>query len=119
MAFKAAMILGNLIGLTIINTLFQAPALWYAGEKVLHIETVNFNKAAIITAVYTVINTILIGLMTFEEAGFFQILTYLYVVKRYFQTTWKQAVLVTLVMVSINIIIALLLAGPGLLIYHR
>jgi predicted lysophospholipase L1 biosynthesis ABC-type transport system permease subunit len=113
------MIIGNLIGLILVNILFQAPALWYAGRRVLGIEKVEFITAMIITALYTVINTILIGLMTSDVAGFFQIIAYLYVVKRYFETTWKNAVIVTLVMVFINIVIAFLLAGPGFFLYHR
>ena len=110
---------GNLIGLTIINIMFQAPALWYAGKQVLGIEKVDFKTAAIITAVYTVINTFIVVIIESNVAGLIQILAFLYVVKRYYETSWKQSVIVTLVMVFINIVIAFLLAGPGFFMFLR
>jgi len=111
------MILGNLFGLILVNMLLQAPALWYAGRKVLGMEKVDFKTAAIITAAYTLLNTIIVGLIESSVAGLIQMLVYLYVVKRYYETTWKNAVIVTLLMVFINIVIAFLLAGPGFFMF--
>lgn len=110
---------GNLIGLIIINVIMQAPALWYAGRLVLGKDRVEFIDAVKITAIFTVINAIIILYLNAEIAGIFQIIGYLYVVRRYYETSWKNSAIIALLMVFINIVISLLLAGPGLFLYLR
>ena len=110
---------GNLIGLIIINIILQAPALWYSARNILGIDNVEFFDAVKITAIFTVVNALIQVFIGAEVAGLVQILAYLYVVHRYFETSWKNAVLIALLMVFINIVISFLLAGPGLFLYLR
>jgi hypothetical protein len=110
---------GNLIGLIIINIILQAPALWYAGRRVLGIDRVEFMDAVKITAVFTVINAFIIVYLNAEIAGIFQIIAYLYVVRRFYETSWKNSAIIALLMVFINIVISLILAGPGFFLYLR
>lgn len=110
---------GNLIGLIIINIIFQAPTLWYAARTLLGVSKVTFLDAVKITSVFTVINAFIQFFISAEVAGLIQILAYLYVVSNYFGTTWKNAVLITLLMVFINIVISFILAGPGLFLFLR
>ena len=110
---------GNLIGLIFINIIFQAPSLWYAAEHLLGTDRVDFFDAIKITAVFTVINAFIQVYVGAEIAGLIQILAYLYVVRKYLGTSWKIAVIITLLMVFINIVIGLLLAGPGLFLFLR
>jgi hypothetical protein len=108
---------GNLIGLIIINIILQAPALWIAGRRVLGIQRVEFIDAVKITAVFTVINAFIQVFISAEIAGIFQIIAYLYVVRRYYDTSWRNATIIALLMVFINIVISLILAGPGFFLY--
>ena len=110
---------GNLIGLLIINILLQAPALWYSARNILGINQVEFLDAVKITAIFTFVNALIQVFIGAEVVGIVQIVAYLYVVKRYFETSWKNAGLVALLMVFINIVISLVLAGPGLFLYMR
>ena len=79
----------------------------------------EFFDAVKITAIFTVVNALIQVFIGAEVAGLVQILAYLYVVHRYFETSWKNAVLIALLMVFINIVISFLLAGPGLFLYLR
>ncbi|MCK4702289.1 hypothetical protein KAT55_02920 [Candidatus Bathyarchaeota archaeon] len=113
------MVFGNLIGLIIINIVLQTPALWYSGRRVLGIDKVEFKDAVKITAVYTVINAFILVYVGAMVAGLIQIIAYLYVVKKYYDTTWNKAAIISLVMISVNILITFLLMGPGLFLYLR
>ncbi|MCB2172360.1 hypothetical protein KQH65_06465 [archaeon] len=110
---------GNLIGLIIFNIIFQAPALWYAAKHMLGPDSVVFWDAVKITAVFTVINALIQVFIGAEIAELLQIIAYLYLVRKYWGTSWKNAVLITLLMVFINVVIGLLLAGPGLFLFLR
>lgn len=72
-----------------------------------------------ITTMFTLVNALIQVFIGAEVAGIVQIIAYLYVVRRYFETSWKNAGLIALLMVFINIVISLLLAGPGLFLYLR
>ncbi|MCW4012535.1 MAG: hypothetical protein NWF07_06020 [Candidatus Bathyarchaeota archaeon] len=110
---------GNLIGIIIINIILQAPALWYSARNILGINRVEFMDAVKITAVFTIVNLLMQIFIGAEVAEFFQIIAYLYVVRRYFETSWRNAGLIALFMLFINIVISLLLMGPGLFLYIR
>lgn len=108
---------GNLIGLTLINVLFQAPGLWLTGRAVLGEGRVRFRDAVLITAVYTVVNTLILVFIGREIAFLLQLVAYLYLVKTYYDTTWGKAAMVAVVMVLINIAVTFVLALPGLFLY--
>ena len=108
---------GNLIGLIIINIVLQAPGLWLSGRFVLGKEKVSFKDAVLITAVYTVVNTLIILYVGQEVAALVQLVSYLYIVRRYYETTWGKAAIVAVVMVLINVVIYFVLSLPGLFSY--
>ncbi len=109
---------GNLIGLILVNLVFQVPGLWAAGRMVLGKDRVTVRDAVMITGVYTVINVFIMGFIGQDVAGLIQLVTYLFVVKKYYETTWGKAAVVSIVMVLINIVVVMLLMGPGLFLYH-
>ena len=110
----------NLIGTIIVGIIVQAPALWIAGRIIVGADRAKFMDAVWITVLGSILNAVISMFIGGEIAGLIQLIAYLYLVKKYYETGWGSAAVIAIAAVVILVVVffglAMLgigLGGPG------
>lgn len=110
----------NLIGQIIVSIIVQAPALWIAGRLIVGADRAKFMDAVWITVLVSVVNTVIAMFIGGEIAAIVELVAYLYLVKKYYETGWGSAAVIAIatvvILVVVFFVLAMLgigLAGPG------
>jgi hypothetical protein len=90
-----------IIGTIIVGIIVQAPALWLAGRFIVGAQKAKFMDAVWITVLGAILNAVITMFVGGEIAGLVQLLAYLYLVKKYYETGWVNAAIVSVVAVVI------------------
>jgi len=111
-----------IIGQIIVSLIVQAPALWLAGRFIVGSDRAKFMDAIWITVLGAILNAVIGAFIGGEIAGLVQFVTYLYLVRKYYETGWGSAFIISIVTVVILIGVMFILvmmgfgfAGPGLI----
>jgi hypothetical protein len=101
----------------IIGVIVQAPALWLAGRFIVGSDRAKFMDAIWITVLGAILNAVIATFIGGEIAGLVQLVAYLYLVKKYYETSWGSALIVSLVAVVILVVVVFILSmlGVGLI----
>ena len=103
------MVIEAIIGYVIASILVQAPVLWLAGRMILGSKRAKFMDAVFITVSAVFVNAI-IGLVLGQTvAGVVQLLVYLFLIIRYYETDWVGAAVVAVINTVLGWVIAWLL----------
>lgn len=89
----------------IVGSIVAAPILWLSGRLVVGAEKAQLRDAIWIAAVATTVNVALMVLVGGGIGGFGQLFIYLYLVSRYFETSWLKAGIVAVVNFIAGIVI--------------
>ncbi len=110
-------IVAQIIGELIIS----APALWLAGRWRVGAERAKFTDALWITAVGVVVSVATNEFVGAGIGGIIQLVVYLYLVQKYYETDWVNAAVIAVLTVAILFVTTIVLAmvgiailGPGL-----
>ena len=97
----------------IVSSIVQAPILWISGRILVGTDQAKFMDAVWITALATTANIVLGSLIGSEVGGLVQLLIYLFLVSKYYETGWVKAAMIAVLNVVISAIImwALLFLG--------
>lgn len=97
----------------IVGSIIQAPILWISGRILVGTDQAKFMDAVWITALATTANIVLGSFVGSEVGGLVQLLIYLFLVSKYYETGWIKAAMVAVLNVVISAIImwALLFLG--------
>ncbi len=97
----------------IVGSIIQAPILWISGRILVGTDQAKFMDAVWITALATTANIVLGSFIGSEVGGLVQLLIYLFLVSKYYETGWIKAAMVAVLNVVISAIImwALLFLG--------
>ncbi len=110
------MIVEAAIGI-IVGSIIQAPVLWISGRILVGAEQAKFMDAVWISVLATTAN-ILLGMFVGTEAGgIVQLLIYLFLVSKYYETGWVKAAMVAVLNVVIGIGVVWALAFLGVASY--
>ena len=104
----------DLIGTIIVGIIVQAPALWLAGRFIVGSERAKFMDAVWITVLGSVLNAAIAMFVGGELAGLVQLVAYLYLVKKYYETGWVKAFIVSILAVVILVVVMMGLAMIGI-----
>ena len=106
-----------IIGTLIVGVIVQTPALWLAGRFIVGADRAKFMDAVWITVLGMILNVVISMFIGGEIAGLVQLVAYLYLVKKYYETNWVNAAIVSIVAVVILVVATFILAmlGFGLL----
>ena len=109
------MLLEAVIGYVLVSILIQAPVLWIAGRMIVGADRAKFTDAVIITIVAVIANAVIGAFLGQSIAGLVQLVVYLYLIVRYYETDYVKAALVAIMNVVIGWVIVwvLLLLGIG------
>jgi hypothetical protein len=77
------------------RVIVQAPALWLAGRFIVGAQKAKFMDAVWITVLGMILNAVIAMFVGGEIAGLVQLLAYLYLVKKYYETGWVNAAIVS------------------------
>ena len=106
------MIVEAIIGI-IAGSIIQAPILWISGRILVGADQAKFMDAVWISVLATTANIVLGMFVGVEAGGIVQLLIYLFLVSKYYETGWVKAAMVAVLNVVISAIImwALLFLG--------
>ncbi len=104
----------NLIGTIIVGIIVQAPALWLAGRFIVGAYRAKFMDAVWITVIGSVLNAVIAMFIGGEIAGLVQLVAYLYLVTKYYETGWVKAFIVSILAVVILAVVMMGLAMIGI-----
>lgn len=95
----------------------QAPDLWLAGRFSVGADRAKFMDAVWITVLGAILNAVIAAFIGGEIAGLVQLIAYLYLVKKYYETSWVSALIVSIVAVVILVVVmfGLTMIGFGLI----
>ncbi len=102
-----------IIGTIIVGIIVQAPALWLAGRFIVGAERAKFMDAVWITVLGMILNAVIAMFVGGEIAGLVQLVAYLYLVKKYYETGWVNAAIVSVVAVVILIVVMFIIGMLG------
>ena len=97
------------------GTLITAPSLWYSGKTIVGEEKAKFSDAFFIVIIGIVVKIIL--QTVFIEGviiNLIQLIIWLYLVKRYFETDWGKSLIISIISVLVSFVITFVLAIIGL-----
>ena len=103
-----------IIGQIIVGIIVQAPALWLAGRFIVGSDRAKFMDAVWITVLGAVLNAVIAAFIGGEIAGLVQLVAYLYLVKKYYETSWVSAFIISIVAVVILVVVILILSMLGI-----
>ncbi len=89
----------------IVGSIIQAPILWISGRILVGTDQAKFMDAVWITALATTANIVLGSFIGSEVGGLVQLLIYLFLVSKYYETGWIKAAMVAVLNVVIGAII--------------
>jgi hypothetical protein len=104
----------NLIINIIIGSIIAAPILWISGRMIVGSDNATFTDAFMISALATAANYILGSFLGQEIGGLAQLLIYLYLVTKYYETGWVKAAIVAVVNVLLGVVVAYIMIMLGL-----
>ena len=110
------MIVETIIGI-IVGSIIQAPVLWISGRILVGADQAKFMDAVWITALATTANIVLGSFIGSEVGGLAQLLIYLFLVSKYYETGWVKAAMVAVLNVVIGIVVVWALAFLGIASY--
>ena len=99
------------------GTIITAPSLWYSGKSIVGEHKAKFSDALLIVFLGIIVKIILESV--FIEGiiiSFIQLIIWLYLVRKYFETDWGKAFVISLisVLVSFGITFVLTILGLGI-----
>ena len=99
------------------GTIITAPSLWYSGKSIVGEHNAKFSDALLITTLGVIVKIVLESV--FIEGiiiSVIQLVIWLYLVRRYFETDWGKAFLISVISVLVSFIITfgLTIVGLGL-----
>jgi len=103
-----------IIGQIIVGIIVQAPALWLAGRFIVGSDRAKFMDAVRITVLGAILNAVIGAFIGGEIAGLVQLVAYLYLVKKYYETSWGSAFIISIVAVIILIVVMFILTMVGI-----
>ena len=103
-----------IVGQIIVGIIVQAPALWLAGRFIVGSDRAKFMDAVWITVLGAVLNAVIAAFIGGEIAGLVQLVAYLYLVKKYYETSWVSAFIISIVAVVIVVVVILILSMLGI-----
>ena len=103
-----------IVGQIIVGIIVQAPALWLAGRFIVGSDRAKFMDAVWITVLGAVLNAVIAAFIGGEIAGLVQLVAYLYLVKKYYETSWVSAFIISIVAVVILVVVILILSMLGI-----
>ena len=101
----------------IVSSIIQAPILWVSGRILVGADQAKFMDAVWITALATTANIALGSFIGSEVGGLAQLLIYLFLVSKYYETGWVKAAMVAVLNVVIGIVVVWALAFLGIASY--
>ena len=107
----------DLIVSIIVGSIIQAPILWISGRMIVGSDQAKFMDAVIIGALATTANVLLGNFIGVEVGGLAQLLIYLYLVTKYYETSWVKAAIVSVVNVVLGVVVVYALAVLGIASY--
>ena len=110
------MVVETIIGI-IVGSIIQAPVLWISGRVLVGPDQAKFMDAVWISALATTANILLGSFFGSEVGGIVQLLIYLFLVSKYYETGWVKAAMVAVLNVIIGIIVVWALAFLGIASY--
>jgi len=99
------MLIGAIIGYVLASILIQAPVLWIAGRIVVGEDRAKLIDAVFITIAAVIANTVIGALLGQTLAGLVQLVVYLYLIVRYYETDWVKAAIIAVLNTVIGWII--------------
>ncbi len=102
-----------LLAQIIVGIIVQAPALWLAGRVIVGADRAKFMDAVWITVLGGILDTVIAMFIGGEIAGIVQLVVYLYLVKKYYETSWVSAFIISVIAVVILYAVIILLAMLG------
>jgi hypothetical protein len=95
--------------------IITAPSLWFSGKTIVGEDKAKFNDALLIVALGIIVKIIL---ETFFIKGIIvsliQLVIWLYLVRKYFETDWVKAFIISIISVLVSIMITFVLAIIGI-----
>jgi len=110
------MIVEAAIGI-IVGSIIQAPVLWISGRILVGAEQAKFMDAVWISVLATTANILLGMFVGAEVGGIVQLLIYLFLVSKYYETGWVKAAMVAVLNVVIGVVVVYGLAVLGIASY--
>lgn len=104
----------NLIISIVVGSIIAAPILWISGRMIVGSDNATFSDAFMISALATTANILIGSFVGQEIGGLAQLLIYLYLVTKYYETGWVKAAIVAVVNVVLGIVVAYVLIVLGL-----
>ena len=96
------MVLYLVVGI-IVGSLIAAPILWFSGRLIVGAEKALFRDAFWIGALATTVNILVITFLGGGISGIVQLLVYLYLVTKYFETDYIRAGIIAVLNVVLGI----------------
>ena len=87
----------GLIGYILVSILIQAPVLWMAGRLVVGEKRAKFMDAVIIVVLAVIANAIIGSILGQTLGGLVQLVVYLYLIVKYYETDWIKAAIIAIV----------------------
>ena len=91
------MLIGAIIGYIVVSILIQGPVLWLAGRMVVGEERAKFMDAVIITVAAVIANAVVGAFLGQSLGGLVQLVVYLGLIVRYYETGWGNAAIIAVV----------------------
>ena len=105
----------NIIIEFISGTIITAPSLWFSGKAIVGEHDARFSDAFLITTLGIIVKIILETV--FIEGiiiSLIQLISWLYLVRRYFETDWGRALVISIISVLVSFVITFGLTIIGL-----
>ena len=95
--------------------IITAPSLWFSGKTIVGEHKAKFSDALLIVTFGIIVKIILENI--FIEGiiiSFIQLIIWLYLVRRYFETDWGKALVISIISVLVSIVVTFVLAILGI-----
>ena len=105
----------NIMVQFISGTIITAPSLWFSGKTIVGEENAKFSDALLITMLGIIVKLVIEAV--FIEGIFvslIQLIIWLYLVRKYFETDWGKALLISIISVVVSFVITFGLTIIGL-----
>ncbi len=101
----------------IVSIIVVSPVLWIAGRVIVGKESAKFTDAVWIVVLGIVIGNIFGYFFTGLAAAIVQLVIWLALVKHFFDSSWPQAIIISLIAIVIFVIVAVVLALLGFALF--
>ncbi len=117
-AMAAFDIVGFVVGI-IVSIIFQAPVLWLVGRWLVGPAKARFIDAVTIVVIGSIVNAIVAYFIGGAIGSLIQLIIYLYLIKRYYETDWIKSIIIAVVTVIVAVVIAAILGLLGFVLLTR